>query len=49
MFDYSKSFWSKKRADDFVEYLKSNGHDEIQIWQERDRMNHCTVHIVKWN
>ena len=49
MFNHNKSFWNKKNADAFVEYLKANGHADLQVWAERDRLNGCSVYIVKWN
>jgi hypothetical protein len=49
MFNHSKNFWSKRRANSFVGYLKDNGHGDLQVWTERDRLNNCIIYHVKWN
>lgn len=45
----TKIFWSKKRAEEFAERLELTGEVEaVEIWTERDRLNDCTIYIVKW-
>lgn len=44
----TKRFWSEKRAREFAEHLELCGAESVEVWTERDRLNDCTVYIVKW-
>lgn len=45
----TRKFWSEKEAEEFAERLELHGDIEfVDIWQEQDRLNNCTVYIVEW-
>ena len=48
MFDYNKTFWSMDRAAAFVDYLRTQGVSDAQIWSGRDAFGQ-TEYVVKWN
>lgn len=48
MQNFSKTFFSQKRAEAFAEQLKANGAEDIQIWSGKDAFGQ-TQHTVRWN
>ena len=47
--NYSKTFFSKKRAESFQAELKAQGIN-ADIWTGSDYLNHgSTLYYVKWN
>ena len=48
-YNYSKTFFSKKRAESFQAELKAQG-IKADIWTGADYLNHgSTLYYVKWN
>lgn len=48
MTNYSRTFFSKARAERFAEQLKASGAEDIQIWNGTDGFGQ-TQYTVKWN
>lgn len=48
MWNYTKSFFSKKRAEEFAKQLEKQGAEDIAIWSGRDAFDQ-TQYTVKWN
>lgn len=44
----TRTFFSKKRAEDFVKYLNSQGIKKAAIWNGRDGFGQV-IYTVKWN
>ena len=45
---YSKIFFTKKRAEKFIEQLKDQGISDIKLWQGKDGFGQ-DKYSVKWN
>ena len=43
-----KKFWSEKKAREFAANLEAQGAESVEFWLDRDRLNNCTVYVVKW-
>ena len=48
MHSYSRSFFTEKRAEAYIEELKNQGITDIELWQDRDGFGQHR-YIVMWN
>ena len=44
----TRTFFNKKKAEDFVKYLGSQGIKKAEIWNGRDGFGQA-IYTVKWN
>ena len=43
----TRTYFSRKRAEDFAETLRQQGFKKIEVWMDRDGFNQ-TIYTVKW-
>lgn len=43
----TRTYFSKKRAEQFAKQLKSQGIEKVEIWNDRDGFGQ-QIYIVKW-
>lgn len=48
MYNFSKTFFSKTKAESFVKYLAANNAEDITVWTCLDGFNQ-TQYSVRWN
>lgn len=46
--NFSKCFFSKKRAEAFADLLRENGAEKVELWSGLDAFKQ-TQYIVRWN